>query len=242
MTPEQWQHVESLVRAALERPAAERPDFLAEGCAGDEELRRKAESLLSFRVRAEAGDFADGAPGETGGGPSTTARAETLAGHMLGQYRVEREIGRGGMGEVYLARDTWLDRLVALKLLPPFLTSDADRARRFEREARAASSLNHPNIITVHEFGEADGLRLIVTDYVEGRTLRRLIETGELKLGQSLDTAIQIASALDGGPPRQLTDFKTDQTFSFDWSRDGKLLALARGTQTSDVVMITDFK
>jgi serine/threonine protein kinase/Tol biopolymer transport system component len=196
MTPERWQRVESLVRAALERPAAERNDFLTEGCAGDEELRRKAESLLSFRVRAEAEDFAGGALGEAANGSPNTTRAETLAGHMLGQYRVEREIGRGGMGEVYLARDTRLDRPVALKLLPPFLTSDADRVRRFEREARAASSLNHPNIITVHEFGEADGLRLIVTEYVEGRTLRGLIEAGELKLGQALDTAIQIASAL----------------------------------------------
>jgi serine/threonine protein kinase len=196
MTPERWQRVESLVRAAMERPAAERPDFLTNGCAGDEELRRKAESLLSFRVRAEAEDFAGGALGEGDGGLQNTARIESLAGHMLGQYRVEREIGRGGMGEVYLARDTRLDRHVALKLLPPFLTSDADRVRRLEREARSASSLNHPNIITIHEFGEANGLRLIVTEDVEGRTLRGLIETGELKVGQALDTAIQIASAL----------------------------------------------
>jgi serine/threonine protein kinase len=100
------------------------------------------------------------------------------------------------MGDVYLARDTRLDRPVALKLLPSFLTSDAGLVRRFEREARAASSLNHPNIITVHEFGEADGLRFIVTEYVEGRTLRELIEVGGVKLGQALDTAIQVASAL----------------------------------------------
>jgi serine/threonine protein kinase len=100
------------------------------------------------------------------------------------------------MGEVYLARDTRLDRPVALKLLPSSLTSDPDRVRRFEREARAASSLSHPNIITVHEIGEEDGLRFIVTEYVEGRTLRELIESGGLNLPQALDTAIQVASAL----------------------------------------------
>ncbi|HLL77446.1 MAG TPA: protein kinase, partial [Pyrinomonadaceae bacterium] len=196
MTPEHWQRAESLARAALERPPAERPDFLAEGCAGDEELRHKVESLLSFHGRAEAEDFTGRPPREAAGGPLNTARAESPAGRVLGQYRVEREIGRGGMGEIYLARDTRLDRPVALKLLPAFLTSDAGRVRRFEREARAASSLNHPNIITVHEFGESGGLRFIVTEYVEGRTLRELIEAGGLGLGQALDTAIQVASAL----------------------------------------------
>jgi Tol biopolymer transport system component len=197
MTPERWQRAEGLAREALERPPSERAALLTEGSGGDDELRLKAESLLSFYARAEAEDH-DGRPrGETPDGLLSTVRTETLVGRLLGQYRVEREIGRGGMGEVYLARDARLDRPVALKLLPSFLTSDPGRARRFEREARAASSLNHPNIITVHEFGESEGLRFIVTEYVEGRTLKEMIGTGGLKLSQTLDAAIQIASALE---------------------------------------------
>jgi len=197
MTPERWQRAESLAREALERPPSERAALLTEGSGGDDELRLKAESLLSFYARAEAAGPDGRPPGEAPDGLLSTVRAETLVGRLLGQYRVEREVGRGGMGEVYLARDARLDRPVALKLLPPSLTSDPGRARRLEREARAASSLSHPNIVTVHEFGESEGLRFIVTEYVEGRTLKELIGTGGLKLSQALDAAIQIASALE---------------------------------------------
>jgi len=127
MTPERWQRAEGLTRAALERPPAERPAFLADGCAGDEEFRRRAESLLSFYARAEAEDSDGRRPVEAPDGLLSTVRTETLAGRALGQYRVEREVGRGGMGEVYLALDTRPGRPVALKLLPASLTSDPAR-------------------------------------------------------------------------------------------------------------------
>jgi serine/threonine protein kinase/Tol biopolymer transport system component len=193
MNPERWQRVKEIFGAALEREPSGRVAFLEEACAGDVELRREVESLLA----------ADSA--ETGllGKPLSGLAAELLggesgahAGRTFGHYEAEREIGRGGMGEVYLARDSRLGRPVALKLLPPSFTSDPQRVARFQREAHAVSHLNHPNIVTVYEVGEADGLRFIVTEYVEGETLRELLARGPLPPGRALDIAVQIASAL----------------------------------------------
>src|SRR6185369_10219089 len=119
-----------------------------------------------------------------------------LLGQELSHFRIEREIGRGGMGVVYLAHDTSLGRLVALKLLPKHLTSDPGRLRRFEREARAASALNHHNILTIYEIDHSDGISYIATEFIDGDTLRERIESKELKLGDALSIAEQIASAL----------------------------------------------
>src|SRR5215813_10493391 len=113
----------------------------------------------------------------------------------LSHYLIVRKLGSGGMGEVYLARDTKLDRHVAIKLLPAKYTEDPDRVRRFVQEAKAASALNHPNIIVIHEIGELDGLNFIVTEFVEGRTLRERM-TGLQKLPALLDVVIQVAGAL----------------------------------------------
>src|SRR5262245_29839956 len=113
----------------------------------------------------------------------------------LSHYVIIKKLGSGGMGEVYLARDTKLERNVAIKLLPARYTEDPDRVRRFVQEAKAASALNHPNIIVIHEIGELDGLHFIVTEFVEGRTLRQQM-TGLLKLPDVLDVVIQVAGAL----------------------------------------------
>jgi eukaryotic-like serine/threonine-protein kinase len=117
-------------------------------------------------------------------------------GTTLGHYRIVSKIGTGGMGEVYLAEDIHLGRPVALKILPPDLSSDNDRLRRFEQEARAASALNHPNIITIHEVGTHDGARFIATEFIEGRTLRDHLREHPLSIHEALDVAIQVASAL----------------------------------------------
>ena len=101
------------------------------------------------------------------------------------------------MGEVYLAQDTVLDRNVALKILPPNLAEDSDRMGRFVREAKSASALNHPNIITIHEIGEIDGLHFIATEYIEGETLKSRLENEWLSLKSTLDIALQVVSALD---------------------------------------------
>src|SRR5918911_3132692 len=114
----------------------------------------------------------------------------------LTRYRILDKLGAGGMGEVYLAEDTRLHRRVALKFLPTQFTSDATRVRRFEKEARAASALNHPNILTIHEIGEAEGAHFIATEFVEGMTVRRRLSLGPMTVMEALEVAIQVAAAL----------------------------------------------
>ena len=116
---------------------------------------------------------------------------------MVGPFRITKVLATGGMGEVYLAHDSRLGRKVALKLLPPQFTVNADRVRRFGQEARAASALNHPNIVTIHEIGQSDSLHFIATEFVDGETLRQHMANVQMKLDEVLDIAIQIASALE---------------------------------------------
>ena len=118
------------------------------------------------------------------------------AGTKLGRYEIRSPLGRGGMGEVYLAQDTSLDRRVALKILPPKLAEDTDRMSRFVREAKSASALNHPNIITIHEIGEIDGLHFIATEYIDGETLKTRLNTQSLSLRSTLEIALQVVSRL----------------------------------------------
>jgi serine/threonine protein kinase len=117
-------------------------------------------------------------------------------GRKLGPYEILAPIGAGGMGEVYKAKDARLHRTVAVKVLPPELSSDAERRGRFEREARAASALNHPNITTVYDIGQDDGTRYIVMEFVEGKTLRELVDDGPLPTEKMLPLATQIADGL----------------------------------------------
>src|SRR5438105_14721435 len=118
------------------------------------------------------------------------------AGKQLGPYEILSPLGKGGMGEVYLARDTRLKRRVALKLLPTQFTADADRVRRFEQEAEAASALNHPNIITIYEIGEVDGTHFIATEFISGLTLRQHMAKEKMRLPTALEVASQVAFAL----------------------------------------------
>jgi Serine/threonine protein kinase len=119
------------------------------------------------------------------------------AGTKLGRYEIRTQVGAGGMGEVYLAQDTKLDRKVALKILPPTLAEDTDRMSRFVREAKLASALNHPNIITIHEIGEIDGVHFIATEYIEGETLTAQLQRESPSLKSTLEIGLQVASALD---------------------------------------------
>src|SRR5262245_2882566 len=195
MTPERWQQVKRLFHDACERAPEERAIFLDAACDGDVELRLEIESLLAVHERA--GDFMrQPALNVALAGGSGDAEAEIEAGSMINHYRVERRIGSGGMGEVYLAHDTRLGRRVALKLLRAEFTRDDERVRRFEQEARAASALNHPNILTIYEIGRMSETHFIATEFVAGETLRALITRGELTLGLALDIAQQTASAL----------------------------------------------
>ncbi len=118
-------------------------------------------------------------------------------GTIINQYKIISAIGKGGMGEVFLAEDTKLDRKVALKILPPEFANDKDRMSRFVREAKSASALNHPNIITIYEIGESDGTHFIATEFIDGKTLNDYVKANPLNYKSALEIAIQVASALD---------------------------------------------
>lgn len=196
MPAEQWQQVKEIFQSALERDPRERGAFLAEACAGHDALRKEVESLLRSHDEASSGFMES---------PAVEGMAETLLnghtpasriGQRLGHYQIISLIGEGGMGEVYLAQDEKLGRRVALKLLPADFTTDADRLRRFEQEAHAASALNHPGIITIHDIGQSNGQHFIATEYVDGETLRAHLAGKRLKLAEILDITTQVASAL----------------------------------------------
>src|SRR5262245_41313126 len=194
MTPERWRHVDHLFHAALERDQAEREAFLDQACEGDEELRREVAGLLA--ADAEADTVKQALPAQVAAEMLSEEQAQQIIGRQIGHYKILSQLGAGGMGEVYLAQDSRLKRKVALKMLPAQFTQDADRVRRFEREAHAASALNHPNIITIHEIGEIAGVHFIVPEYIDGRTLRQRIASGKMRLSEVLDVVVQIAAAL----------------------------------------------
>ncbi|MCM3871629.1 MAG: protein kinase, partial [Pyrinomonadaceae bacterium] len=170
MTPERYRQIGELYHAALEVDIEERAAFLDRACAGDDEMRREVESLINSHE--EAADFIAKPALAVAAGLFADSQANALIGKSVSRYRILSLIGAGGMGQVYLAEDTELGRRVALKLLPEHFTSDSERVRRFRQEARAASALNHPNIITIHEIGKAGERHYIATEYIEGETLR----------------------------------------------------------------------
>jgi serine/threonine protein kinase/formylglycine-generating enzyme required for sulfatase activity len=193
MKPERWKQIEKIYDAALKRAADRRASFLDQACEGDGELRSEVASLLASEE--QAGDFL-AAPALEVAAQDLAAAASSPIGRRIGHYQVLSLLGSGGMGEVYLARDTRLGRKIALKLLPAELTADADRLRRFEQEARAASALNHPNIITIFEIGQEGSTRYIATEFIDGQTLRHLMKSGRMDLLRALDAAAQVAAAL----------------------------------------------
>jgi Tol biopolymer transport system component/tRNA A-37 threonylcarbamoyl transferase component Bud32 len=204
MTPERWQRVEELYHAAYDRPSGERAAFLAEACREDQVLRRQVESLLNesshdgFLAAPTLGTAAELAS-------SIRHTLPDMTGQSLGGYRLDALLGAGGMGEVYRSHDAKLGRDVAIKILPPAFTRHPDRLARFEREARMLAALNHPNICAIYGFEEADDVRFLVLELVEGTTLAHTLahaanlhqKGGGLPLGQVLDVARQIAEALE---------------------------------------------
>ena len=195
MDPKRWQKIDALFEQALPREPQAREQFLIEACNGDSSLRDEVEQLL--RSFAAAGAFLETPVGESFGFDEKQTRTPSLTiGQQLAHYEIISQLGAGGMGEVYLARDLKLDRRVALKILPTQLTKDAAQVRRFEREARAASALNNPNIITIHEIGKESDLHFIATEFIEGQTLRERLANGGLPAHEVVNVATQIAKAL----------------------------------------------
>jgi predicted ATPase len=188
MDPERWQQVDRVVQGALDLEEAEREAYLDEACAGDAELRSEVEALLGFDLKAEpflatpAVEWAGVELGDAG-----------MVGRVLGPYRIEALVGEGGMGAVYRARDERLGRAVAIKVVRE--SRDTGLLRRFMQETRLASSLNHPNIVTVYDLLETDGAPLLVTEYVEGESLRARIGDG-METEEAVEVARQVASAL----------------------------------------------
>ncbi len=200
MTPERWSEIERICDAALARGPADRAAFLAVACAGDESLRNEVESLVA--QDSGAAGFMSTPAVELVGGLSSDGRS--FIGRQLGPYAILAQLGAGGMGEVYRARDAKLGRDVAIKILPQVFTADANRLARFEREARALAAMNHPNIGAIYGLEEVDGVPALVLELVEGMTLSQRLEQGPkganrvgLEMTEALTIAQQIVDALE---------------------------------------------
>jgi eukaryotic-like serine/threonine-protein kinase len=248
---ERWKQIERLYHAALERETATRAAFLAEACAGDEELRREVVSLIAYDGHSasliESPVLEVAAREWAAESSSFLSNPSANAPSQIGAYRILSPLGRGGMGEVWLAYDTRLGRKAAIKLLPAEFTSRPEHVRRFEQEARAASALNHPNIVTIYEIGEIDNQRFIVTEYVDGETLRQRTAKApqqRVRLSEALKVASQVAAALQSAHEAGIThrDIKPENVMA---RKDGLvkvldfgLAKLIRGSREFDVEKI----
>ncbi len=195
MADEKWQKVREIFDSALRQKPDERRRFVNEVCGNDKTLLAEVESLLSSLDSAES--FM-----ETPAVAKVAAVIEAETKHLergqsFGHYEIIEQIGAGGMGEVYLAKDSRLERKAAIKVLPGNVAQDEERMQRFVREAKSASALNHPNILTIYEIGETENTHFIANEYIEGDTLRERLKSSRLNLKSSLEIAIQVASALD---------------------------------------------
>jgi len=244
MTPERYNQVGQLYHQALELEGDERAAFLERKCGADELLRREVESLIASHEEAEsflaapavevaARQMAE----QTALSTSQQIGAQQMGSQQIGHYRIISLLGKGGMGEVYRAQDTRLGRDVALKLLPARFTQDDDRLRRFVQEAKAASALNHPHIVTIHEIGEDESGRFIVMELVQGQTIRAMNKP--CTLDALVNLGGQIARALSATHAAGIThrDIKPDNIMARD---DGYVKILDFGLARLGVSTATD--
>ena len=202
LVTDRWTTVKRIHQSALDKDPSERTAFVDESCGGDEALRREVHSLLTYATDAES--FLERPAVDMATAPSSESHETTLVGRTVSHYHVLSLLGAGGMGEVYLARDSRLDRTVALKILPAELAGDPERMQRFALEAKAASALNHPNVATIYDVGESDGVRFIVMEHVEGETIA--VRMGRpLTPSEVVDIAVQTADALDVAHAKGIT-------------------------------------
>ena len=193
--PERRRRIEELCDAALDRDARERVAFVAAACGHDEALRAEVEALLAHAQKAEG--FLEASMGEVAAHVLAAEDGASLVGRRIGSYEILSVLGRGGMGEVYRARDTKLGRDVAIKVVADAFLSDPERLARFEREARVLATLNHPHIGAIYGWEETEGVRGLVLELVEGATLAERLASGPLPIQEALSVALQIADALE---------------------------------------------
>src|SRR5262249_24178799 len=217
MEPESWQQVKEVLYGALQLAPEERADFLDRACSSDHSLREKVESLLASLREAQSSAL-----------PSSIFSAPLAKGKCLGDFEILSLLGVGGMGEVYRAHDRRLNRDVAIKLLPRTFTSDPDRLRRFEQEARAAAALNHPNILAVLQMGTYQGAPYLVTELLEGLTLREQLRSAPLPIRDAIEYVIQIANGLAAAHNKGIVhrDLKPENLFV---TKDGRIKILDFG-------------
>jgi serine/threonine protein kinase len=203
LTPERWQQISRIFNKAISLDGEERTAFVAGECGVDESLRSEVEKLIAAHSNASAEKFIGGLAAEAAAPfllddtDLEPPRNALTKGQEFGSYVILDALGAGGMGEVYLARDSRLGRTVALKVLALEISRDERRMKRLRQEAKVASSLNQPNILTVFEFGEVEGSTFLASEFIDGETLRDHLHKNKLKLGEILDIGIQVLAALD---------------------------------------------
>jgi serine/threonine protein kinase len=213
MTPERYREVGQIFRAATEVPSDRRDAFLDTVCGNDKALRQEVESLLNHDSQRES--WIDARALDVAAQALASTSSKTWIGRQVHHYQVLSLLGKGGMGEVYRARDKRLERDVALKVLPTAYSTDAERLRRFEQEARATSKLNHPNILTVYDVGVIDAAPYIVTELLEGEELREQLNQGAISQRSVLAYARQIADGLAAAHAKRIVhrDLKPENIF-----------------------------
>ena len=240
---ERWQEVSGIFKLAIELEGEAREAYLAKACAHDESMRDEVSRLISSHEKASADNFI-GTPPYAEPNSSDAEGRRLAIGQHLGRYQVTEHLGTGGMGEVYLATDSSLDRLVALKILSGDLAHDKRRMQRFQQEGRMVSSLNQPNILTIFEFGEIDSLHFLATEYVDGKTLRQYLREKRLRLSEVLDISLQICAALEAAHEARIVhrDIKPENVMIRHRDHIVKVLdfGLAKGTEPASVTHATD--
>ena len=226
MSPERWRQIEQLYQAVLERQPDERGRFLREVCSTDEELRREVESLLAYET--ETAMMLDRPALEVAARALALDHRNRMIGRTLGHYRIEGWLGAGGMGEVFRATDTRLDRPVAVKVLSEHLSTHPDALVRFEIEAKAAAALSHPNILAIHDFGDEQGTSYAVTELLHGETLRERLNRGPFEGNQAVGIATAVAEGLAAAHAKGIThrDLKPENIFL---TEDGRIKILDFG-------------
>ena len=240
MTPERWQQISRIFKSAILLDNEARAAYVSSQCGTDDSLRAEVEKLLNSHRQASEGEFMGAVAAEAAAGLLASDEVgppppALTKGQRFGSYIILNSLGAGGMGEVYLATDSRLDRTVALKVLSSDISRDKRRMQRFLQEAKVASSLNQPNILTVFEFGEVAGLTFLATEFIDGETLRHHLHGKPLKLPEILEISIQVLAALDAAHEARIVhrDIKPENVMIRRRDRVVKVLdfGLAKATE-----------